>query len=140
LPDGQIVLNPYSVCTRALNGDLDIHVQTDAKGDTMFHFYEMDVCNPFWQEYMKKEIEVLIDEGADGIHFDEYNADNIIYPFSLAFGVWSKMLFSYQLYGDYTFFDIQEYVKSKSIPKDSEQWLEDPIWQKYLLFKSNYRS
>jgi hypothetical protein len=121
-----------------------------------------DLSAPFWREYARASIRVILQSGMDGVWCDNYSPwDNFGYPpVRRAFGDWSVYRFHQHLRtqaaaperremgAEAESFDLRAALKARAAAwgaKDPSQledpawrdarWLDDPLWNAYKAFR-----
>ncbi len=122
-----------------------------------------DLAAPFWWEYVRASVRVLLREGVDGVWCDNFSpSDNFSFnPVEKAFGDWSVYRFREFLsrrfspeawdrlrIGARDRFSIRLYLRAKAISFGARnaadlrdpawrdrRWLDDPVWNAYKAFK-----
>ncbi len=144
--------------------ELPKYVGYDDGDKAAFRMFNLnkDISAPFWQEYEKETAENFARYKLDGAWFDNYSPwDN--FAFTAMFGDYSVYKFKDYLKNNFTeaelekmgisdasSFDVREYMKKKaekmgaedssnvsSREYQSDEWIDDPIWNAYKIYKSN---
>lgn len=121
-----------------------------------------DVSSPWWDEYEKVTFSEMNKAEVDGAWFDNFSPWDNFGNFEAMFGEWTVANFRTYLkenvsaerlaelgITDVNSFDIREYIKSaaaemgaenpedtKSAIYNSEEWIDDPVWSIFKVFKS----
>jgi hypothetical protein len=115
--------------------------------------FAKDISAPFWLQQAKSAGTDLVAHGADGLWVDNYSGWNGLGcsgngrtfnfdPVECAFGDWSVAKFRDYLAAhpvagiDPRTFDVTAYLQSRGLRWNDPAWLSDPIWMRYVAFKS----
>jgi hypothetical protein len=156
---GELVVDEYHYANGATESL--VHVAATDKYASLIYFRKDSAC-PLWSDYTYASILQAVDAGSDGVWNDNFGAwDSLgIYPVEKAFGEWSVARFSDYLAAGFTAaelrelrvrdaasFDIRAHLIAAAVKLgwdgvnlqdplwNRSDWLDDPLWRAYLIFK-----
>ncbi len=125
------------------------------------YYFSRDIAADWWIEYNRDAVRSFLKQGVDGFWVDNYTGWGFLsaFPVTRAFGEWSVAGFTgylekHPIEGiDPQNFDVRQYMIRKTkenFPEldtsvmtnatvqmfSSPAWLEDPVWNSYLAYKS----
>ena len=115
--------------------------------------FSKDITAPFWLQQAQSAGTDLVAHGADGLWVDNYSGWNDLGcsgngrsynfdPIECAFGDWSVAKFrdylaAHPVVGiNPSTFDVTAYLRGRGLPWNDPAWTNDPIWMRYVAFKS----
>lgn len=146
-------LSPSNISDQlAADSGLDQITSKDSAGRWITNkLWHVDTANPQMTEYRVAEMEHLLDsiDTPNGVHIDNWGANNLWQPALGAFGDWSLHRFRefmsdrftpQEMVGlgivDIQTFDIRSYLTSTFPSLTDPASSEDPLWNLYKLFKA----
>ena len=156
---GELVVDQYHYPEGSTNGLVYVAEADDYAG--LIYFLKDSAC-PLWSDYTYASVLQSVDAGCAGMWNDNYGAwDSLgIHPVEKGFGEWSVARFRDHLTNHFSVvelerlgianaanFDIREHLKAVAMGRgwdgsnlehpvwSSAEWLNDPLWRAYLIFK-----
>lgn len=111
-----------------------------------------DVAAPFWKEYNRISLENVMKFGLDGLWVDNYSLWDNFSSYANMFGDWSEYRFNEYLKSNFTEqelldfgidinnFNIREYIANSGVSVSDYNWVNDPVWSAYKVFKKSIGS
>jgi len=168
-PDGRACADPFDLCARNWRGQraawadglsirlpdeaadrlgIDDLTEKTADGWVSVRMASVDHSNPHFYEMLKRESQLLIDRGTDGIHLDNAADTELHLATRYAFGYWSQARFRDFLaerfskeelaalgIEDVAGFDLAARIKASGNALDSAAFIDDPVWAAFLVFR-----